>query len=585
MPIVVKTYAGVDDAFIVWSAPFIDDLRGFALHRKVRRVVGSPPSPEALNSPAMDGTVEEMVSTWVGFANGPDFPPGTRKPSSEWPIQKYLWTDYAVTEGDEVAYRVVPVFRTGTGSLQEDFAQGSQWTEAVTLGPECGKVDCYFNRGIVASQWLARLLPDDNSGKIKTLTKIIGTPGDRTRDFLGGPQRAEVVKLLTDAAVSGKHIFAALYELDDPELELLLKSIGKRAHIVLGNGSVKKVGADQNADARSALAGFCDIRDRLSSPRALAHNKFLVVCDSEKRPQSVWTGSMNWTRSGLCSQANNSLHVREANIAQFYLAQWKRLAAAGDDTPDTLRSANSVMKSSPALPGTHLWFTPMADQKDLKFANERILAAKHGILFLMFNPGPMGTLLNSIIERVSPAGAAFDPDLYIQGVLNQDPSTKTTKVELFHRGAREEVNADVLLPAAIDRRLKFWIPELLKLPSAFAMVHSKVIVVDPFGDKPVVMTGSHNMGPKASGTNDENFLIIEGNKRLAAAYASNIMAIYGQYRWRSKQRSNPVAPAAAETGWKGLADDANWQIDTRTVPLKAWDKRRTREIAFWMGKD
>ena len=40
------------------------------------------------------------------------------------------------------------------------------------------------------------------------------------------------------------------------------------------------------------------------------------------------------------------------------------------------------------------------------------------------------------------------------------------------------------------------------------MVHSKVILVDPFGADPVVLTGSHNLGPKASGTNDENLLII-----------------------------------------------------------------------------
>jgi phosphatidylserine/phosphatidylglycerophosphate/cardiolipin synthase-like enzyme len=580
MPITVSAYAGVDDAFVVWNTPFIDELRGFALRRRVRRAAGSPPSAEVLGPATTDGTVEEMVSSWVGFANGPDFPPGTRKPTNEWPIQKYFWTDYAVAAGDTVAYRVVPVFRDAAGALHEDLGQASGWTAPVTLGPVCDTIDCYFNRGIVASQWLARLLPDDSSGKIKSLTKIITTPGDRTREFLRGPQGAEITKLLKDTASSGGHIYAALYELDDPELEPLLKAFGKRAHVVLGNGSVKKKGADQNSAARAALAGTCDIHDRFSSPRALAHNKFLVICDAQKQPQSVWTGSMNWTRTGMCTQANNSLHVRDTSLAGLYLAQWKRLANAGDETPDTLRTANGTMKSSATLGGTSLWFTPMADQHDLEFANERIMAAKQGILFLMFNPGPMGTLLNSIVERTSPAGAAYDPDLYIQGVLNQDPSTETNKVALFHRGAREDVNSDVLIPSAIERRLKFWVPELLKLPKAFAMVHSKVIVIDPFGANPVVMTGSHNLGPKASGTNDENFLIIEGNKRLAAAYASNIMGIYAQYRWRSKQSADPTAIM----GWKGLADDANWQIDTRAQPLKPWDNRRARELKFWMGQ-
>jgi phosphatidylserine/phosphatidylglycerophosphate/cardiolipin synthase-like enzyme len=61
-------------------------------------------------------------------------------------------------------------------------------------------------------------------------------------------------------------------------------------------------------------------------------------------------------------------------------------------------------------------------------------------------------------------------------------------------------------------------------------VHSKVVVIDPFGKKPVVITGSHNLGYKASTKNDDNMMIMEGNAPLAAAYAINIIAIYQAYR-------------------------------------------------------
>lgn len=67
------------------------------------------------------------------------------------------------------------------------------------------------------------------------------------------------------------------------------------------------------------------------------------------------------------------------------------------------------------------------------------------------------------------------------------------------------------------------------------MVHSKVVLVDPFGAHPVLLTGSHNLGPKASTTNDENLLIIRDAPCLAAVYAANIMAIYNQYRWRFRR--------------------------------------------------
>jgi phosphatidylserine/phosphatidylglycerophosphate/cardiolipin synthase-like enzyme len=96
-------------------------------------------------------------------------------------------------------------------------------------------------------------------------------------------------------------------------------------------------------------------------------------------------------------------------------------------------------------------------------------------------------------------------------------------VSLFNRGERIDANADVVLPAAIPGHLKFWEPELLKLPRTHAMVHSKVVVIDPYGANPVVMTGSHNMGPKASGVNDENLIVIQGNRDLASQYAGKIM--------------------------------------------------------------
>ena len=121
-----------------------------------------------------------------------------------------------------------------------------------------GRAACFFNRGIVASQWLARLLPEDHSST--KLTKVIATPGDKIRNFLGGPVRDKLVSLLTDTNAAKGHIYAALFELDDPELIPLLQPFRKRAHIVLGNGSVKRKGEDglealgemMEADAQTA---------------------------------------------------------------------------------------------------------------------------------------------------------------------------------------------------------------------------------------------------------------------------------------------------------------------------------------------
>ena len=89
----------------------------------------------------------------------------------------------------------------------------------------------------------------------------------------------------------------------------------------------------------------------------------------------------------------------------------------------------------------------------------------------------------------------------------------------------------------------------------------------------MLITGSHNLGPKASGKNDENMLIIRDAPGLAGAYAVNIMAIYNQYRWRFRRMSQ-----AKTKRWKGLQDNDSWQQGYLRRGSAA-----LREIDFWVG--
>lgn len=551
----VKVYHNGDDVFIAWKPNgIIKDCRGFALYRK-------------------RNGVEEVVSTWVGFV-GQSHKDGERRASTNWPIQKYQWTDYMAAPGDKVQYRVVPMIGSDKDNLAVDAANASGWTPEITLEFEfASKISAYFNRGIVAAQWVSRRLGITPTNlKSKELEKVIDTPGDPMREFLMGPLGSRLFELLKKAADDKLEIYAALYELHDKQLEAALKKLGQRAHVVLANGSVKKKGDDQNEDARTFLAGKIDLQDRMISPNALGHNKFLVVCDKQKKPRWVWTGSQNWTRTGLCTQANNSILIDDKTIAGEYKKQWDLLQAAGNSTPKTLKTSNSTPRDRQiGSTKTRIWFTPTVGQVDLDEAKSIIDGAKSAILFLMFNPGPKDTLLNKIIDtaRNGPNGSK----LYIHGAVNQDPSTKTNNVELFDESNWERADYNVVLPAAIDEPTEWFIREMKKLPKAQAMVHSKVVVIDPFGGKPIVITGSHNLGPKASKTNDENLLIIKNAPGLAAAYATNIMAVYNQYRWRFRRQTQPPAKR-----WKGLQDDDKWQKGY----LKP-GSRSLREIDFWVG--
>ena len=551
----VNVYHNADDVFIAWKPKgVIPNCRGFAL---LRRRNG----------------VEEIVSTWVGFEKDV-YQEGERRASTNWPIQKYQWTDYMANPGDRLRYRVVPMVGPNKQSLRSDTKSASKWTKTITLSAQVTpKIEVHFNRGIVAAQWVSRRLgitsEDSKAARLRTL---ITTPGDPFRNFLAGPLGAKLFSLLANAARQKREIYAALYELDDEQLERALEKIGQRAHVLLANGSVKKKGSDQNATARSRLADKIDLRNRMLSPAALAHNKFLVLCDSRKRPRWVWTGSQNWTKTGLCTQANNSVLIDDHVVAAQFRAQWDLLVGAGDAASTTMKASNSEPRDVRVRStSVRLWFTPTVGLVDLTDARRAILGAKQAILFLMFNPGPKDTVLNQIVATAR-AGASGER-LYIRGVLNQDPSTAKNPVELFNQQNSDKADFDVVLPAAIDETTAFWQKELKKLPGTFAMVHSKVVLIDPFGAHPIVLTGSHNLGPKASGTNDENLLIIRDAPGLAAAYASNIMAIYNQYRWRFRRHAQPVAKR-----WKGLQDSDTWQKGYLKPGSSA-----LREIDFWAG--
>ncbi len=100
----LRVYANCDYATIIWrsDAP-INNCRGFALERQVAGATGD----------AADG----FVSTYVGFA-GQKPGKATVQPSTIWPIQRYIWSDYAVSQGQKVRYRVIPMLRnTANGAL------------------------------------------------------------------------------------------------------------------------------------------------------------------------------------------------------------------------------------------------------------------------------------------------------------------------------------------------------------------------------------------------------------------------------------------------------------------------------------
>jgi phosphatidylserine/phosphatidylglycerophosphate/cardiolipin synthase-like enzyme len=375
-------------------------------------------------------------------------------------------------------------------------------------------------------------------------------------------------------------LYAALFELNDRELVDMLKRIGARAHVVLGNsdGGDSANVKSTDASAKLLLDAGVDLVRRNIAPGRFAHNKFAVFHDSAGAPERVWTGSINWTETGVCTQNSNGLDIKEPIAAAAFQNHWQALRAAADGkiVENSPHGFAPVVGAQPA--SGRIWFTPVANAVDLADARALINGAKKGILFLMLNPGPDG-LLGPIIERLSSLDGHYDPDLYIRGVLNNFPgrgkdSPADTISLLTSEGKRQDFNqqdlASVLKPGGIDETADWWEKEVANTGKFMVAVHSKVIVIDPAGDDPVVLTGSHNFSARASGDNDDNLVIIRGSNALALSYAVNVMGIYNEYRWRAWRNT------AAGKQDHGLKRNDLWlqsRIDQQ------WLKRET---GFWI---
>jgi PLD-like domain len=518
------------------------------------------------------GTVSQtFLPNRTGFATDAPPTPGAAtndQPSTVWPFQRFSWTDHGTTNDATVSYQVIPVIRDNSGALVQLSEQASVWSPPRTLGaPTESRFEAFFNRGFVISQFMSHYLADKQLTPKQFKDDIQDTDEQTIRDFLSGQLRPALLNELSTAAGGGE-IYAALFELDDDELIDGLCSLGSRAHVVLANGSIAKQSnetedqarqRDENSSARAKLiAASVDVgvHDRFTAPGPLAHNKFLVRTDSSGAPVTGWTGSTNWTATGLCTQLNNGLLVRDPQIAQIYLDQWHRLREAASGFPPALVSANSSPHtpavSQPGAPPATVWFSRTSGQVDMAALASVVASAKQGILFLMFMPGSKG-VLSYVMARVG------QPGLYVRGVVSELPGApgdeSAANVNLIDGAQQREAKLDIVQPEGISHPFANFAAEVTHQQFlsniGYAIVHSKVLVIDPFSANATVVTGSHNFSESASASNDENFMIITGDRALAEAYTVNIMAAYDHYRWRALLGSDPHP-------FNGLQDNDTW---------------------------
>ena len=566
MAVTIKcaVYTNGDDAFVAWApSAAITGCRGFLLERARKTA---------------DGVVVEAVENRVGFAK--DKPKsGEHRPSNDWPFQRFNWSDHVVDVGNRVRYRVTAMIDGGAG---RPYTAGpaSRWTRWATLSTDAGGgLSCYFNRGLVLSQFVARYLQDKHLTPAAFKASLQKTTDPVFRAFLEGDLGARMTSLLAAAGKPGAALHAALYELGDERLEDGLIAAGVHLNLILANGSDKS--GDGNATSRAHLngAGISTI-DRLLKSKGLGHNKFAVLSD-RKGPRAVWTGSTNWSTTGLCTQINNALLIEDRAVAAAYRAQWERLKAASPPTlapagfPPSLVAANDAPQTfAIGSASATVWFTRTSDGRDMDALRALIAGAKYSILFLMFAPGAQG--LHTLAGQ-----RAREPGMYVRGLVstlgNTAADSERNMLDVSLISSDRKFKPDhytVLQPQGIGAAFGAWIGEVTRSDFlsqiGHAIVHSKLMVIDALSDAPIVVTGSHNFSAPASKANDENLVIVRGHKALAVAYATHVMSVYQHYRFRSYVRE---MLAQGKTPWSFLDDNDTWlsqQLTSKALEIDHW---------------
>jgi hypothetical protein len=111
-----------------------------------------------------------------------------------------------------------------------------------------------------------------------------------------------------------------------------------------------------------------------------------------------------------------------------------------------------------------------------------------------------------------------------------------------------------------------WLTERLTgLNPHVQYVHTKIMLLNPLTDDPVVISGSANFSEASTTANDENMLVIRGDTRVADIYLGEFMRLFTHFRFRGKTKTpnhrlapGPDNPQTAAERRLYLRDDDSW---------------------------
>jgi phosphatidylserine/phosphatidylglycerophosphate/cardiolipin synthase-like enzyme len=452
----------------------------------------------------------------------------------EHPLQTFLWGDFTAKHKHSYTYRIVAMRGEPKNLVQGESVEVGIDTEDDSAGEHA----VYFNRGVAGSQAYARQFYNKPPDEI---------PDREAWEWLSRGLEEALLEFIGQADGERFALRAAVYEFHyAPMLEAFRGAHRSGADVKIifdakpTEDSPNEVNRTAIAEAR--IKGLTVPRE--ANPSFIAHNKFIVLLE-DGEPRQVWTGSTNITDGGIFGQSNVGHLVRDPEIAARYLDYWEQLKR--DPEAVNLRPWTEVQTPVPSAilgeDSVATLLSPRSSLEALEWYAERMDAAGSAV----FLTAAFG--INDLLESV----LAEDKD-YLRYVLLE---TEDDHMDVI---SRDEDNRFAVGSVFGETTLGRWMAEKLTgLNVHVKYIHTKYMLIDPLSDDPLLITGSANFSDASTKNNDENMLVIRGERRVADIYLGEFMRLFNHFYVR--HLTDPADDDKAVSGAGHLTRDDKWRED------------------------
>ena len=350
----------------------------------------------------------------------------------------------------------------------------------------------------------------------------------------------------------------------NPSKRYMVEVTTKDAVAMAADRAVARIGLT-TPDSSRKFQRLLKALDKLLVERTnttISHNKFIVLLKKKgnrHEPTQVWTGSTNFTEGGIFGQSNVGHVVRDKNVARAYLAFWNQLSK--DPTKADLKEwtvRRQADLTGPPPPGIITVFSPRKTKRMLDWYAGRLDAAKRSVFFTA--AFSVSREFFDVLKKVKKVdGQPYEGTPYLRYLALEGTGghLEAKFPELQACPQNRIAWGDILKRRRDEEPHQQFIETLTGLNSHVNYLHTKYMLVDPLSDDPLVISGSANFSTASTKDNDENMLVIQGNKRVADIFLTEFMRLFNHFETRN--RLNALTDAQLRDA-RRLAPDDKWTI-------------------------